>query len=498
MALMSNGDLESVPDDVPPSEGEDTGVDDRRTWVLPGLGRRVGRRLPGSPQRRSYALPVLVVLALLLGVAAGIVARGFISPAQVAANAKAPKASLITQRVRFGVLAVPVNMRANVSNGNPLQIAPPSDLGGSLAIVTSINVHPGQHVGQGTLLLTVAERPVFVFGGKIPVFRAMTPGIKGADVKELQVGLQAAGYSTGADASGTYGPGTAAAVKALYKANGVSPMISGSRSGLKQLRSQVGVAKISLSKAQAKLAADEQSHQKQSVLKADRAAVAAAQRGLAAAERAVARARKLIGAEIPMGEVVFVPHLPARVLSVDALGSTVGSGSGRRGNSGSSAVQLGSGKVTMSGFASIVDTRLLKPGMTGTAISDISGSRFGIRVSSVKGPRVTFVPTGKMPSRVVGQNVQVSITASRVRSLIVPVAAVSTAGSGQPYVTVARGHGRTATVTVRLGISSGGLQALAPLHPGALRPGDLVVLGIGSPASTRAGRKAGVFVGGSG
>src|SRR5215831_11986430 len=202
---MSDSDLESVPDDGT-RLGADTDLDDdgnTDTWLLPGRGRRIGGRLPGSPERRSWALPVLVVLALLLGVAAGIVARGFISPAQVAANAKAPKASLITQRVRFGVLAVPVNMRANVSNGNPLQIAPPSDLGGSLAIVTSVNVSPGQHVGQGTLLLTVAERPVFVFGGKIPVFRAMTPGIKGADVKELQVGLQAAGHSTGADASGT-------------------------------------------------------------------------------------------------------------------------------------------------------------------------------------------------------------------------------------------------------------------------------------------------------
>jgi len=95
--------------------------------------------------------------------------------------------------------------------------------------------------------------------------------------------------------------------------------------------------------------------------------------------------------------------------------------------------------------------------------------------------------------------VQVSITASRVRSLIVPVAAVSTAGSGQPYVTVARGGGRTASVLVRLGISSGGLQAVTPVHPHALRPGDLVVLGIGTGQSSRPrpGRRV-VRVGGGG
>ena len=498
MALMSNGDLESVPDDGTLPGAEDEEGDARRTWLLPGLGRRVGRRLPGSPERRSWALPVLVVLALLLGVAAGVIARGFISPAQVAANAKGPKASLITQRVRFGVLAVPVNMRANISNGNPLQIGAPSDLGSSLAVVTSVNVAPGQRVGQGQLLLTVAERPVFVFAGKIPVFRTMTPGIRGSDVTQLQAGLQAAGYAIGSDASGTYGPGTAAAVAALYKANTVRPVFSGSRSELKQLAGQVGAAKRALSKAQAKLAADEQSHAKQRVLKADRAAVAAAERHVSATERALAKAQKLTGAQIPMGEVVFVPHLPARVLSVDKLGSTVGSGNSGNsrgsGNSSSSAVQLGSGKVTLSGFASPIDTRLLRPGMTGTAISDLSGSRFGVRVSSVTGPRVLFLPTGRLPSNVIGQNVQVSITASRVRSLIVPVAAVSTAGSGQPYVTVDRGGGHTASVPVRLGISSGGLQAVTPVHPGALRPGNLVVLGIGSGASTKPGRKAGRLV----
>jgi HlyD family secretion protein len=493
---MSNSDLESMPDDgtrvgADTDTAEDGNTD---TWLLPGRGRRLGR-LPGSPERRSWALPVLVVLALLLGVAAGVVARGFISPAQVAANAKAPKASLITQRVKFGVLAVPVNLRANVSNGSPLQLGAPSDLGSSLAVVTSVNVSPGQRVGQGQLLLTVAERPVFIFAGVIPVFRTMTPVIHGADVTQLQGGLQAAGYGIGSDPSGTYGPGTAAAVAALYKANGVRPVLSGSRSQLKQLAGQVRAAKTTLSKAQSKLSADEQSKARPRVLKADRAAVAAAERQVSAAERALAKARKMTGAEIPMGEVVFVPHLPARVLSVAKLGSTVGGGGSNK--QGSSAVQLGSGKVTLSGFASVIDTRLLRRGMIGTAISDISGTRFPVRVSSVNGPRVLFVPTGRLPPNVVGQNVQVSITASRVRSLIVPVAAVSTAGSGQPYVTVARGGGRTASVPVRLGISSGGLQAVTPVHPHALRPGDLVVLGIGSGPSSRPGGKA-VRLGGPG
>ena len=428
---------------------------------------------------------MLVTLALLLGVGAGIVARGFISPAQLAANAKPPKASLITARVRYGVLAVPINIRANVGDGNPVQVSAPSDLGGSLAVVTSLGVSPGQRVGQGQLLVTVAERPVFLFAGPIPAFRTMSPGMRGSDVAQLQAGLAAAGYGVGSDTSGAYGPGTAAAVAALYRASGVTPVFAGSPGTVRARSGQVSAAQRALSSAQAKLAADQSSHASKSVLAADEAAVTKAQHQLSAAERALARAQRTTGAQIPMGEVVFVPHLPARVLSVDKLGATVGSssgsGSGRSaGKSSSAAVQLGSGKVTLTGFAPGPQARLLRPGMTGTAISDVSGQRFGVRISSVRGTRIGLVPVGRVPGSAVGQNVEVTMTASRVRSFIVPVAAVGTAGSGQTYLTLSVGGGQTKAVPVRLGVSSGGLQAVSPVRPGELKAGQLVVLGIGS------------------
>ena len=484
---MNGNDAESrQPNDVATIDGD--ALDDAT-----GPPRRRGMRLPGSPERRSRALSVLVILALLLGVAAGMVARGFISPAQVAANARAPKASLITARVRYGVLSVPVNIRANVGDGNPVQVNAPSDLNGSLAVVTSVNVRAGQRVSQGQLLLTVAERPVFLFGGGIPVFREMSPGMRGADIAELQAGLQAAGYGVGSDASGVYGPGTAAAVATIYKANGVRPVFAGSRAGLSHLSHQVNVAGRELTSAQAKLKADQDSKAAKSVLAADQAAVTQAKEQLASAERALARARKTTGAQIPMGEVVFVAHLPARVLSVQKLGATVGSSSGSgsgsgsgpgirpgQGKSSSAAVQLGSGKVSLTGFAPITQARLLRPGMKGTAFSDVSGVRFATRISSVRGSQLVLVPIGRVPRGVVGQNVQVTMTASRVRSFIVPVAAISTAGSGRTFVTLSVGGGQTRAALVRLSVSSGGLQAVTPVRQGGLRPGDLVVLGIGT------------------
>ncbi len=309
--------------------------------------------------------------------------------------------------------------------------------------------------------------------------------MRGADIAELQAGLQAAGYGVGSDASGVYGPGTAAAVATIYKANGVRPVFAGSRAGLSHLSHQVNVAGRELTSAQAKLKADQDSKAAKSVLAADQAAVTQAKEQLASAERALARARKTTGAQIPMGEVVFVAHLPARVLSVAKLGATVGSGSGPgirpgQGKSSSAAVQLGSGKVSLTGFAPITQARLLRPGMKGTAFSDVSGVRFATRISSVRGSQLVLVPIGRVPGGVVGQNVQVTITASRVRSFIVPVAAISTAASGRTFVTLSVGGGQTRAALVRLSVSSGGLQAVTPVRQGGLRPGDLVVLGIGT------------------
>jgi len=143
-------------------------------------------------------------------------------------------------------------------------------------------------------------------------------------------------------------------------------------------------------------------------------------------------------------------------------------------------VQLGSGKVSLTGFAPITQARLLRPGMKGTAFSDVSGVRFATRIRSVRGSQLVLVPIGRVPAGVVGQNVQVTITASRVRSFIVPVAAISTAGSGRTFVTLSVGGGQTRAVLIRLSVSSGGLQAVTPVRRGGLRPGDLVVLGIGT------------------
>jgi peptidoglycan hydrolase-like protein with peptidoglycan-binding domain len=421
MPVASSG-LELEPAEPSVADGEEVPAAEEED-ELPRLRWSLGRRWAGAPERRSKALPVLLAIALALGVVAGVVARGFVSPSQIAARSRAPQPSLITARVRYAVLPVIMSMRANVANGNPVSVNAPGDLGSSIAVVTSVGVRVGQRVGPGQLLFTVDQRPVFAFAGVIPVWRAMVPGMHGPDVKQLQAGLAAAGFSTGSDPVGRYGPGTAAAVAALYRAHGLSPV-----------RSALGPApKPSPSPGH--------------------------------------HAVRVAEAEVPLGEVVFLRHLPVKVRSVDRLGASVASGR--------PVVQLVSGAATLTAYASPAQTSQLQAGMKATAISDLSGKHFGVRVSSVSGPKVVFVPTGRLPARMAGQNVQITLTTSQVKSFIVPVAAVSTGGGGQTYVTVATGKpGQTVQVPVRLGLSTGGEQAVTPLRPGSLRAGQLVVLGI--------------------
>ena len=385
--------------------------------------------------RRRLALPVLVVLALLLAVGAGAAARGFISPAQEAARAAAPAPSLITAPVQRGVLPLDVVLRATVGHGRSETVpAPQGGIGNS--VVTSLSVSAGQTVNSGQLIGTVDEEPVFVMQGRVPAFRDLAPGTSGVDVLELQQGLEAAGFGVGEDAPGVYGEGTAAAVLRLYRAAGMSPNLPAAAKG--------------------------------------------ARLGTAAALRAQEPS-------VPLGEVVFVPTLPGQALSVAGIGQTLvpAATTGSSGGAGSSAVSksndstlamIGSAAVTLTASASPSTVRLLRVGMAGTAISDVSGNSLRVRVSSARSGKVMFAPVGHVPPVFVGQNVQVNLVSKRVRSLIVPVAALNTSASGSVYLTVVSPSGRQHTVTVRLRLSAGGRQAVTPVH-GALRPGEQVVIG---------------------
>jgi HlyD family secretion protein len=414
--------------------------------------------------RRRPILAVVVAFAVALALAAGFISRGFVSPAQQAARASAPRPSLITASVRRGTLPVEVVLRATVAHPDPVAISAPASLGDD-PVVTSVGVRVGEAVSDGSLLGTVAERPVFVMAGRVPAFRTITPGTSGVDVRQLQQGLTAAGYGIGSDTAGTYGPGTAAAVLALYHARGAQPDMPGGAGGaLTAARAQAAAAARRLASASGRR------------LPAAKSAEIEAQRTLAQAQIAAE-------ASVPLGEVVFVPRLPARVLSHASLGSTVGQGGAigapaTTGASRSHAAQvlavIGSSQVTLTATAGQSDASQLRSGMRGTAISDLSSTRLRVRLRAANAQRLTFRPLGRVPTGLLGQSVEIDVVANRVRSLIVPISAVSTDPTGRTYLTLVGAGQRLRTVYVRLGYSTGGRQAVTA-H--GLRSGEPVLIG---------------------
>jgi hypothetical protein len=422
----------------------------------PAPERGAGAWLRGSRVLLLF-LAGMVVLAAAAGVAVG---RNFLSPAQRAADAAPPVPSLITVPVRLGRLAARVVVHATVTAADPVLVRIPADLGSDLPVVTSVATGAGAQIQNGQELLSVAERPVFVFSGTIPAFRDMRPDTSGVDVAEVQEGLREAGYATGNDPLGSYGPGTAAAVQALYLANRAEPTWSSPTA-------QADLARL-------------------------RAAVAAASPGRAAAkaERALVAAQQTEGVILPLGDAVFVPRLPQPVLSLSVRPGSVAKAS-------RPLAAIGSGRVQISGVVNQQDRSQLRVGMRASAGPETSGASFRMRISAIAaapsgsvdgtdapGYRVAFMPSGPLPGGIVGKSIAITAgtRSTGPQVLIVPVASISTGASGRTYVTVATAAGRERDVTVRLGLSTGGEQAVSPVG-GALKPGESVVIGSAAAGS---------------
>lgn len=384
--------------------------------------------------RSAHWLILLMVGALILAIFSAFVGSKMSSPAQIAADAKPPRPSIPKVRVRFGVLKATATFRAEVDDSTPISVGVPKSIGDADPIVTAMNVHRGQVVSEGDVVMSVATRPVFVLKGKIPAFRDMALGARGPDVKQLKAALRRLGFYSGTDPGRLYGKATVAAVKSLYRHA--------------EYRSTNG--------------------------------------------------------GVVHGEVVFVPTLPQRILSVAVhVGGTAGAtGNGDTGNGdtgsalvtgdagSTSVVSIGSGNVLLRGSVDSVSASVLKKGMNGIAISETRGKSFRVRVRSLSAGsnsdqgggadqvNVTLKPVGHFDQKLLGENVGVSVTASstHTKTLIVPVAAVVTRADGTSVITVVNDRDQTRLVRVKPGLVEKGEIAVAPLVHSALSASDWVAV----------------------
>ncbi len=169
-------------------------------------------------------LLVLTLLAVVVAAVIGWVAGSRIkSPAQVAAEAEPPEASLITVPVVRMVIANDVVTRGTVRFDEPEAVMTPQLAIPELSPVVTWVPAVGEELEEGSLLFELAGRPTFALQGDLPLFRTVRPGDRGEDIAQLQTALGHVGHDPGV-VDGIYGPDTEGAVRRFYAAHGYEPV----------------------------------------------------------------------------------------------------------------------------------------------------------------------------------------------------------------------------------------------------------------------------------
>lgn len=154
---------------------------------------------------RNKAMTVGAVGIVVILCAGGwTAARSFESPAQAAAKTKAPQPSRITVPVERRSLSADLVVRGAVryDQSTVVTLAGPvgSELGaggGSASQLLTRIAERGTRVASGEILAEVVGRPVLLLRGDRPMFRAITPGATGDDVRQLEEALASLGFDPG-------------------------------------------------------------------------------------------------------------------------------------------------------------------------------------------------------------------------------------------------------------------------------------------------------------
>jgi multidrug efflux system membrane fusion protein len=384
----------------------------------------------GRLRRRRIILLAVIGLAVIASVGGLLVSTTIKSPAQQAAETRAPGLTRLTAPVQDTVIRNSVQADGLITKPPQISSLNSGSGGGggggggnAQQVVTKIFHRPGRFVSPGNVIIEVAGQPFFVFQGTVPAYRDMAPGESGSDIAQLQAGLESLGFSIGGDTSGVYGPGTSAAVAAFYQSLGYT----------------------------APAAPGPKGHR---------------------------------GAEVPLSETMFVPRFPARVLKLGGSVGSVVSGS---------VVTLSLGSPSIRGQLNPVFGSLVRPGMRVTITAQGSPATVHGTIASVtkKAKTAKSISGGLYypmhinlhkplpPSMGLGQDVILSIQAAQSNGpmLAVPEAALFGGQDGKDYVSKVTGPNTATRVPVTVVTEGDGLVGIRPDPAAALKPGDQVVTG---------------------
>lgn len=382
-------------------------------------------------RRRERIAVSVAALAAAVSVG-GVIGATFIkSPAEIAAEAAPPRAAVLEARVRRIQLRRTVTFRGQFkasgsSDFTPTAAVAPSGSGpeSSRLIVTALLARAGAEARAGQVIAQVSGRPVYVLQGGFPAFRDMVQGEKGPDITELQEALNVLGFHSYPDAAGDFGHYTAAAVRDFYQSIGYAVPIVG----------------------------------------------------------AAASKKKLPPVEVPASEIMFVPRLPATLVSVpSSLGQEVTA----------PFIKLSSSGLTLTARLNSAAASHVHRGTRVSVASSITDRRAVGRVVGVGVVKVdtatasAYVPLtvdpahGRWPDSWRGQNVQLRVT-TRVTPgpvLAVPEAALVSGRGGTALVRARVSSGRFKAIAVQVGSSAAGEVQVTSRGTAKLHAGERIKIG---------------------
>ncbi|MEU6341485.1 peptidoglycan-binding protein [Streptomyces sp. NPDC046977] len=470
----------------------------------------------GGPANRGRTVALIVGVVTFVGAGGWFAGSQMQSPADAAAAHQVPKAGPVTIAVVRQKLTASVVTQGSVEFGAPHAISlsgpvgSPDASGDAQATAQLVTKLPteGATLREGSVLMQVSGRPVFVLRGPVPMYRTLGPGMSGDDVRQLQGALRRLGHDPGA-VSGNYRQGTAAAVNHWYESKGYTPLEPGAADASRLGDLQAAVSQAQLALLSARNGGGTGSGSGSGAGSGSDAATRAlelhaAQQQLNQANAALSAFTAGYGTKVPAGEVVFLPDLPVRVDKVKARLGAAPDGEVATVTSADVVVQAvvpgTDGAALRKGMAARIETgdgtrvngvvsRVGGPGApagdtTGDAekgaggeadAGDGGGSAPGDPSAPV--PVVISVPDpGTLRNQAgLSAKVTVDVGASKGAVLVVPLAAVRTSADGQARVGVLRA-GKVVDVRVTVGLSAAGLVAVTA-DGGSLDEGDQVVVG---------------------
>jgi hypothetical protein len=156
-------------------------VEDADVRLAGGKGRR--------PRRGRRARVTAVVVGVLVAAGVGVVVTDLF-----AAQKKDPS---IESTARTGLAQVAKGtLSARTQENGTLGYAGDYQVVGKASGTFTKLPAVGQVVGQGKVLYRVDGKPVVLLQGAVPVYRALSWGVEGVDVRQLNAALVALGYAT--------------------------------------------------------------------------------------------------------------------------------------------------------------------------------------------------------------------------------------------------------------------------------------------------------------